>query len=98
MPRLLYAPDARRDLYDIWEHLALSHPARARRLAEELQERIGLIAAFPSMGRERPELAPHLRSFPVNPFVIFYRLLSDGDGIEVARVLRQERDIGAIDF
>jgi hypothetical protein len=46
------------------------------------------------MGRLRPELAPHLRSFPIGNYVIFYRLTQEG--IEVARVLHGARDIDAL--
>jgi toxin ParE1/3/4 len=94
MPRLVFAPDACLDLYGIWEYVAADSPERARKIVARLSEGIEHIATFPGMGRERPELAPGLRSFPIKPFVVFYRSLAEGDGIEVARVLRQERDGG----
>jgi toxin ParE1/3/4 len=48
------------------------------------------------MGRKRDELSPRLRSFPVGPFVLFYRAVKGG--IEVARVLRGSRDIPSLFF
>ena len=46
------------------------------------------------MGRQRDELAPTLRSFPVGRYVIFYRSIEGG--IEVARVLSAYRDLGRL--
>ena len=43
------------------------------------------------MGRNRPDLAPELRSFPVDNYIIFYRPISEG--IQVIRVLHGARDI-----
>jgi toxin ParE1/3/4 len=57
-------------------------------------ERLVLLAGQPLLGRLRPELAPNLRSFPVDNHVIFYRPIDHG--IEVARVLHGARDIDAL--
>jgi toxin ParE1/3/4 len=46
------------------------------------------------MGRERTELAPALRSFPIGSYVIFYRPIPDG--VEIARILNASRDIEAL--
>jgi toxin ParE1/3/4 len=46
------------------------------------------------MGRNRPELALALRSFPVGNYIIFYRQIRNG--IEVIRVLNAMRDIDAL--
>ncbi|MGH7989069.1 MAG: type II toxin-antitoxin system RelE/ParE family toxin [Limisphaerales bacterium] len=45
---------------------------------------------MPLLGREREELLPRLRSFPVSRYVIFYRPMENG--IEVVRVLHGARD------
>ena len=52
-----------------------------------------LLAGQPLMGRERPELAPNLRSFSVGSYVILYRPISEG--IEVGRIIHGARDIDA---
>ena len=49
---------------------------------------------FPGMGRRRDELAPGLRSFPVDRFLIFYIELENG--IEVARVISGYQDIESL--
>ncbi|MEH2470692.1 hypothetical protein V1281_000066 [Nitrobacteraceae bacterium AZCC 2161] len=46
-------------------------------------------------GRDRPELAPNLRSFPVGNYVIFY--IPGSHGIKVLRVLNARQDISTED-
>jgi toxin ParE1/3/4 len=50
-----------------------------------------LLAEFPGLGRQRDELGPAVRSFPVGNCIIFYLPLADG--VEVIRVLHGARDI-----
>lgn len=44
------------------------------------------------MGREKFNLYPELRSFPVAPYMLFYRPRDDG-GISLVRVIHGRRDI-----
>lgn len=53
-----------------------------------------MLARNPKAGRERPDLAPRLRSFPVARYVLFYRPIDDG--VEIVRVLHGSRDIDSI--
>ena len=55
-----------------------------------------MLVQDPLAGRERPELMPALRSFPVGNYVIFYVPVSDG--IEVLRVMSGWRDVDADDM
>jgi toxin ParE1/3/4 len=48
----------------------------------------------PELGRLRDEFAPGLRCFPVDRYLIFYRVREDN--IEIARVLHGARDLDAI--
>jgi toxin ParE1/3/4 len=50
-----------------------------------------MLAQFPEMGRSRKELAEELRSFPVKPYIIFYKRMETC--IEIVRILHQSRDI-----
>lgn len=85
---------AEQDLDEIWLAIAEDHPDAADRMIDRITDAIILLAGQPLMGRERPELAPNLRSFPVGNYVIFYRPTTDGVGI--ARVLHGSRDIDAL--
>jgi toxin ParE1/3/4 len=94
MRRVINAPEAEADIYGIARHIAEDDIEAACRFIETIYEKIQLLATHPQMGRLREELAENLRSFPVGPFVIFYRPISSG--IEVARVLRGARDIPSL--
>lgn len=81
---------------------ALGHSEAAReRFVDDLYDRFDQIAEFPGMGRSREELAQRMRSFAVNRHrvLIYYLYPEHEDGIlYIARVLRQERDVGPDDF
>lgn len=61
---------------------------------DSIAECCRLLARQPMMGRSRPELASDLRSFPAARHVIFY--LPTADGIVIARVLHEARDVATI--
>ena len=52
-------------------------PKVADAFLEKIMKQCQQLAQFPRMGRERENLAPKLRSFPVAKFVIFYRPADD---------------------
>jgi toxin ParE1/3/4 len=60
----------------------------------KINEQCVNLANFPSIGRRRDELAPLLRSFPVDDYLIFYRLVEGG--IEVVRVVSGYRNLDAL--
>lgn len=96
MPGVLKRPLARADLAEIWLFIAEDSEAAADRFLNVLEQKFGLLATHPQMGRLRPELMPELRSFPVGRYVVFY--LPMPDGIELVRILHGSRDIGVHDF
>ena len=65
---------------------------RADALPERLSAAMTLVAGRPKIGRERPEIASGLRSFPVWPYVIFYRPLAEG--CRIMRVVHGHQDLG----
>jgi toxin ParE1/3/4 len=55
-----------------------------------------MLVQNPLAGRERTELQPGLRSFPVGSNLVFY--LPSSDGVEVVRVMSGRQDIDADDM
>lgn len=91
--RIDYTEPADDDIRHIWQHHAESVSAE---LADEIVDRIKtaverVIAAHPSSGRKRPEFGEDVRSFPILPHIVFYRIT--GRRVEVMRVLHGHRDI-----
>ena len=96
MPRVEWAEPAKADLRAIWYYIAEDSIDHASRVVRRLNDLCGKIANAPRMGRERPELGLALRSFPCNPYVIYYRPIEDG--IHVMRILHGHRDIDRTDI
>jgi toxin ParE1/3/4 len=96
MPRLILAPAARQDLQEIRRFIAKDDPEAARRVVSRLRNIAHMLAGAPALGRNRPELSTPVRSFVADRYVLFYRPLQRGVGIEIVRVLHGSRDIDAI--
>jgi toxin ParE1/3/4 len=89
--RLRVRPQARQDLREIGDYIARDNRRAARRFVRMLRERCAFLAQNPHIGRERPELREGLRSFPVQNYVIFDRILDET--VEIVNVVRGARDI-----
>ena len=83
--------DAENDLLDIWLYIAEDQPINADRFLDKLHQKALKLAEFPELGRERPELANHLKSFPVDRYVLFYRITETK--CILVRVLPADRDV-----
>jgi toxin ParE1/3/4 len=92
--KVLLKPQAEADLIEIWTYIAQESPARADRLLDEIDEKSQTLAQSPFIGKARDELGPHIRSFPIGNYVLFYQRIKDG--IEIIRVLHGARDIEAL--
>lgn len=94
MSQYILSPSARWDLKEINNYLAQRNPQAARNIKEKIKQQCQRLADFPGMGRNRQQLEPGLRSFPVEDYLIFYRQIEGG--IEVARVVSGYRDLEAL--
>lgn len=79
------------DLDEIWLFIAQDDPDAADRFHDTLLSKFVLLGKHPLLGRERDELSPSLRSFPVGNYVIFYR--DKTKFLEIIRILHGARDI-----
>jgi toxin ParE1/3/4 len=91
MPTVHKYPRAEADLIAIWRYIAEQSTRRADRLLDRLDETFSRLADLPYMGKARADLAPGLRMFPMQEYLIFYRPVEDG--IEIVRVLHGSRHI-----
>lgn len=88
------APEAESDLDEIWLYLAQEsgNPIIATRVVNSITDRFVFLSKFPNMGRSREsDLFGSRRSFPVDSYVIFYRIQSGQ--VEILRVLHGSRDV-----
>ena len=91
MARYFFTIPAKQDIKEIVRYIAQFNPDSAKRLKEAIKQQCKLLADFPSMGRSRDELELDLRSFLVEDYLIFYRVVSGN--IEIVRIVSGYRDI-----
>jgi toxin ParE1/3/4 len=91
MARVVLSPQAAEDILDIWDFIADDSFLEADRWVDRLDEKLGLWATQPLIGRLRDELAPGLRSIPFGRYMVFFMPMPDG--IDVVRVLHGSRDM-----
>ena len=94
MSRVQYTTQAQEDILEIAFYIAQDNVEAAHRLMGKILRACDRLGASPLAGRAREELAPNLRSFPVEKYLVFYRPIHGG--IEVMRVLHGARDIPAL--
>jgi toxin ParE1/3/4 len=94
MSRAKYTQQAQEDILDIAAFIAADNAQAARRLMAKILRSCERLHAQPQSGRLRPEIAPNVRSFPIEKYLISYRAARGG--VEVLRVLHGARDISAL--
>jgi len=69
----LFHPEAEGDLDEIWEYIAAHNIEAADRVADEIEDRVRALAAFPREGFRRPDLTSRpLRFVLVRDYLIAY--------------------------
>ena len=92
MAKLVFAPLAELDLDDILAYIARDKPDAAIKWVRKIRDKCAFLADNPEVGERRPEFRTgEFRCSLVGSYVIFYRPTSDG--IEIARVVRGDRDL-----
>jgi toxin ParE1/3/4 len=81
--RFIRTAVAEEDLIEIALYIAKDNPAAADRVLDALEEKTELLAEFPGLGAERPDVAAGVRAFPVGKYLILYREMEGG--VEIVR-------------
>jgi len=89
--RVVFSPQAKRDLQGIADYIAIDNPDRAVTFIEEIEERCQRLGKFPRSARPFPDLGDNAHILPFGNYVILYRDLADEAAI--ARVVHGARDI-----
>jgi plasmid stabilization system protein ParE len=99
MGRIIWTNAATEDLVEIFAEAAeRSLPLAVRRRAA-FEKTLRLLAENPAMGSRRLPHRPDLRSFPCDRYLIFYRPLAAGDGIDLLRIRPASSDwLGSLDL
>ena len=94
-PPIIWSPEARADLSEIWDYYVnVAGRSAADRIVREIGTACRMIEDYPLAGRARDEVRPGLRSISARPYVVFYRL--QDDAVEIVRALDGRRDLDEI--
>lgn len=89
-----FSDEAIQDLDDICEYIARRNSKAASKLFDNIRKKCKLVADFPSMGKNYGRLAPNLRGFIVDDYIVFY--YPREDGINITRVIGGYRDLESL--
>jgi plasmid stabilization system protein ParE len=99
---VVWSPAAQQDLIEIWGYFThVASPTTADHLVDEIEAAANRLVIDPRMHRVRRDLIPdlpgELRSVPVHPYTLFYRVnpQSGHEQIEILRVLHERRDFSS---
>lgn len=97
-PRLIWTPQARADLIDIYLTIGIEQPAAAERYLTKMEQKAMLLAEQPRLGVRKPEIHPAARMLVESPYVLLYETEPDTDEgsidiVEIVRVVDGRRDL-----
>ncbi len=92
MANVTTTPQANDDLDAIAEYIARDSVTRALRVVDRIEREYRKLRTFPHRCRLRPEFGPGIRSLPVWPYIVFFRILDTGD-VLVGRIIDGRRDM-----
>jgi toxin ParE1/3/4 len=95
---LVWRPQARDDLLEIYLVINLDKPAVADRVFDAIEAKARLLAMYPRLGPRRPEIRPSVRILVERPYLILYETHPDTDDgpiemVEIVRVVDGRRDL-----
>lgn len=82
--RIFWAPEARRQIHEIWHYIALDNPAAADRMVTRLVVAVEKLLRFPQLGRPGREGSRELVVGGTH-FVVVYRV--EGEEIRIGSVV-----------
>jgi toxin ParE1/3/4 len=85
-------PTANQELEDLLQYLAtIASFDTSDRFLKRLNQKLTKIAAFPNLGKARPEWGESYRSLPIDNYVIVYRVTEEM--VEILRIISGYRDM-----
>ncbi|MBI3210300.1 MAG: type II toxin-antitoxin system RelE/ParE family toxin [Candidatus Solibacter usitatus] len=96
MRRFRLAPEARRDIREIWSFIAGDSLEAASRVRYAIRDECLRLAQYPFLGHHRRDLTSRedVRFWPVYSYLIIYR--PDTSPLEILRVLHGKRDVKGV--
>ncbi len=98
---LIWSPQARKDLLDIYVVIGLDNPAAAERLYTAIEAKADALQHYPRLGPRRRDLRPTVRVLVEGPYLILFETHPDTDEgpvdqVEIVRVVDGRRDLTSV--
>lgn len=81
-PKVLWSPQARKDLVDIYLSISSNSQAVAERYLSKFQSKVARLSDHPRLGKRRVDVTTAMRQLVEPPFLILYRIFPDTDADE----------------
>ena len=99
--KVLWTPQAREDLLDIYVMIGLDNPSAAERMYAVFETHVEMLASLPRIGVRRPEIAPSTRILVEGVYLILYETHPDSDdgpveSVEIVRIVHGHRDLSRL--
>ena len=95
---LVWDPQARLDLLEIYLTIGLDNPAAAERIYTRIETKVNLLVDHPRLGPRRPDIRPNTQIMVERPYLVLYQTHPDADDgpvdtVEIVRVVDARRDM-----
>jgi toxin ParE1/3/4 len=95
---LIWTPQAREDLIEIYTYIGLDSPSAAESIFDAVRAKAELLAEYPRLGVRRPEIRPSARMLIEGPYLILYETHPDSDQggiteVEIVRIVDGRRNL-----
>ena len=95
---LIWTPQAREDLIDIYIYIGLDNPSAAERIFDAVQAKAASLVEHPWMGARRSEIRSSTRILIEGPYLILYETHPDRDegrieAVEIVRIVDGRRNL-----
>ena len=89
--RIDRAPRATEDEHEIFLTIAEDNPSAAERFLTAVYDAEDRLAEFPELGKPRANFGPRIRTWTIEPYLIFYAV--EPDAVVILRILHGARDL-----
>ena len=98
---LIWSPQARDDLLDIYVMIGREQPAAAERYLDRIETKAERLISHPRLGVRRPDIRPSARMLVEAPYLVLYETRPDTDdgpveAVEIVRVVDGRRDLKSL--
>jgi toxin ParE1/3/4 len=95
---LVWTPQAREDLIEIYTYIGLDNPSAAERVFDAVRAKVESLAEYPRSGVRRPDIRESTRMLVEGPYLVLYETHPDTDDgeineVEIVRILDGRRNL-----